>query len=41
MRRLSVNGLHPEIIKLLGRLKYRFSYTQNVLDHSVEVGQLC
>jgi ribonuclease Y len=41
VRRLSVNGLHPEIIKLLGRLKYRFSYTQNVLDHSVEVGQLC
>jgi ribonuclease Y len=38
---LSVNGLHPEIIKLLGRLKYRFSYTQNALDHSIEVGQLC
>lgn len=38
---LSINGLHPEIIKLLGRLKYRFSYTQNALDHSIEVGQLC
>ncbi len=38
---LSINGLHPEVIKLLGRLKYRFSYTQNALDHSIEVGQLC
>jgi ribonuclease Y len=39
--RLSINGLNPEIIKLLGRLKYRFSYTQNALDHSIEVGFLC
>ena len=39
--KLSINGLHPEIIKLLGRLKYRFSYTQNALDHSIEVGFLC
>lgn len=39
--KLSVNGLSPEIIKQLGRLKYRFSYTQNALDHSVEVGFLC
>ena len=38
--RLNINGLHPELIKTLGKLKYRFSYTQNALDHSVEVGFL-
>ena len=38
--RLNINGLHPEIVKMLGRLKYRFSYNQNVLDHSVETASL-
>ncbi len=36
-----VHGLHPEILKLLGKLRFRTSYAQNVLQHSLEVCYLC
>jgi len=38
---LGQDGMHVELVKLLGRLKYRYSYAQNVWVHSVEVGFLC
>jgi len=38
---LGVHGINSELIKILGRLKFRTSYAQNVLQHSVEVGFLC
>src|SRR6185369_12631144 len=40
VRRLGLPPLHEEIVKLLGRLRFRHSFSQNILEHSVEVGHL-
>jgi ribonuclease Y len=40
VRELRIQNVHPEIVQLLGRLKYRWSYGQNVLEHSKEVARL-
>ncbi len=38
---VGVHGIHPELVRLLGKMKFRTSYGQNMLRHSVEVAQLC
>ncbi len=39
VQKLKLSGIHPEILQVLGRLQFRHSFSQNVLDHSVEVAQ--
>lgn len=41
LRRVRIMQAHPELVQLLGQLRYRLSFNQNCLDHTVEVAQLC
>ena len=38
---VGIHGIHPELVKLVGRLKFRYSYAQNVLLHSIEAAFIC
>ena len=38
---VGIHGVHPEIVKLIGMLQYRYSYAQNVLSHSIEAAFIC
>jgi ribonucrease Y len=38
---LGIVSMHPELLKVIGQLQFRFSYTQNIYHHSIEVGHLC
>lgn len=41
LRKLRLSSIHPEVVSLLGKLHFRHSYSQNTLDHSIEVSFLC
>ena len=38
---LGISNMHPDLVSLVGKMKYRTSYSQNILDHSLEVAQIC
>ena len=38
---IGISNMHPDLVKLVGKMKYRTSYSQNILDHSLEVAQIC